>query len=73
MSLVSRENIEIFVVIHEKAIQRSLKNEKETKSPEKVYILTAEERKQIRVAPQGLNKKSPRSASRKACWEVAPC
>lgn len=35
MSLVSHENIEIFVVIHEKAIQRSLKNEKETKSPEK--------------------------------------
>lgn len=32
MSLVSHENIEIFVVIHEKAIQRSLKYEKETKS-----------------------------------------
>lgn len=35
VSLVSHENIEIFVVIHEKAIQRSLKYEKETKSSEK--------------------------------------
>lgn len=52
MSLVSHENIEIFVVIHEKAIQRSLKNERETKSPEKSFILTAEERKQICVAPR---------------------
>lgn len=45
MSLVSRENIEIFVVIHEKAIQRSLKYEKETKSPEKSLYLNRRERK----------------------------
>lgn len=45
VSLVSRENIEIFVVIHEKAIQRSLKYEKETKSPEKSLYLNCRGKK----------------------------
>lgn len=56
VSLVSHENIEIFVVIHEKAIQRSLKYEKETKSSEKTFclffILTAGERKQGSASKQ---------------------
>lgn len=44
VSLVSHENIEIFVVIHEKAIQRSLKYEKETRTPEKSFHLNRRER-----------------------------
>lgn len=72
VSLVSHENIEIFVVIHEKAIQRSLKYEKETKSSEKngffFFILTAGERKQGSASKQ----KTPRSASPNGCWDVAP-
>lgn len=47
VSLVSHENIEIFVVIHEKAIQRSLKYEKETRKKfrKNVLILITEEGK----------------------------
>lgn len=50
MSLVSHENIEIFVVIHEKAIQRSLKYEKD----EELSIGTAEDRTEVRDAPEFL-------------------
>lgn len=38
VSLVSHENIEIFVVIHEKAIQRSLKNERQNVQKKSLYI-----------------------------------
>lgn len=72
------KNIEIFVVIHEKAIQRSLKYEKETKSSEKnVLILFAEEGKRGSASEQKEEKKNkqkiktPHSTSPHGCWDVA--